>query len=377
MSLALVLIFGVECLMLAALGWVVWRLARPTIRKTCPLHQESRTEAVDGLDIQGLLTAASTVLAQHSDELGLFEQSLDAQATSENHEDASPLVKQVERVRRANQHVEQTVHRTIEGLIAACGGLLSAEQSSLEAYQKKTGALDRTLGGLDRDPVRRGLASNLLDMVPELREENRSVRNEVAAAKDKTIELMSRAYAAEQDARVDSLTELPNRRAFDEAHAICNDLLERHGDPYCLVLLDIDHFKLVNDRYGHAAGDGILAMIGRILRSNRRSNDHICRVGGEEFGLLLPRCDGASARLVAERFRQKIEAAKLRYRNQDLSVTVSCGVAQAVLGETRSCLLRRADSALYAAKRRGKNQTCLAGDVESEETSDAQKAGIT
>ncbi len=377
MSLVLALIIVTDCLLLAVLVWLALRYGRPAIRgKCCPL-QDDRKEVVDGADVQGLLTQAGKVLAEHSHQLEMFEQSLGTQAAAESADRAPPLAQQVEQIRGANRHVEQTVDRTVEGLIAACGGLLGAEQSSLQTYQKKTSAFDKTLQALDREALLAGIASKLLDMVHELRDENKSVRDEVLAAKDKTIELMARAHAAEQDARVDPLTQLPNRRAFDEAQALCNDSLARNGDPYCVVLFDIDDFKLVNDQYGHAAGDGILAMIGRILRNNRRSNDHVCRLGGEEFALLLPRCDEPAAKLVAERFRQKIESAKLRYRNHELSVTVSCGAAEALLGETRSRLLQKADSALYAAKLQGKNRTCTATDVESEQAPVAEEAGAT
>lgn len=376
MSSGFVLVFGMQCLLLAVIGWFACRGSQPAIRCNHRPRPEGHKDTVDGAEVQELLAAASKVLAEHADELEVFEHTLDTQASVENCGSGSPLAKQIEQVRRANRHVEQTIDSTLAGLIAACGDLLSAEQSDLEAYQKKTDAFDRSLEALDLEALLAGIASKLLDMVHELRDENKVIRDEVVAAKDKTIELLTRAHAAEQDARLDPLTQLPNRRAFDEAHAEFNSLLERNGQPYCVVLLDIDHFKLINDRFGHSAGDAILSMIGRVLRDNRRSSDQICRLGGEEFALLLPRCEEGPARWVAERFRQKIESASLRYRGQQLSVTVSCGVAQAVLGETKSRLLQRADSALYAAKLRGRNQTCVDRDAESDPAPDVGQAVI-
>ncbi|MHC4401101.1 MAG: sensor domain-containing diguanylate cyclase [Planctomycetota bacterium] len=373
MSLGLALVLGTQFVLLVVIVWFAYRSSQPVIRGNhCPSNTGT-AGAAEGAKLQELLTAASKVLTEHADELEVFEHSLDAHA-AEQRDDASSLARHVEQIRRANKNVEQTIDSTIAGLINACADLLSSEQSNLEAYQKKTSALDTTLAGLNQETLLAGIASKLLDMVHELRDENKAIRDDVAAAKDKTIEFMTRAHAAEQDARVDPLTQLPNRRAFDEAHAACDDALKRHGQPYCLILIDIDHFKLVNDRHGHSAGDAILSMIGRVLRESRRTSDQVCRLGGEEFALLLPQCEEEPARLVAERFRRKIEAAVLGYRNQQLSVTVSCGVAQVVSGESRSRLLQRADSAMYAAKLRGRNQTCLAREVESQETSPIQQA---
>ena len=86
------------------------------------------------------------------------------------------------------------------------------------------------------------------------------------------------------------------------------------------MLVDIDHFKAVNDQYGHAAGDTVLSMIGQILRESCRTSDHVCRLGGDEFGILLPRCEEHPAELVAQQCRRKVEAATLRYGDQEISV---------------------------------------------------------
>jgi len=262
------------------------------------------------------------------------------------------------RMRQSNQRVEQAVETSLAGLIVACGDLLGQERSSLEAYREKTCTLDETLGGIKHEELLVQIAGALLGMVHELRTENKVVQEEVAAGKDKIIELLTRASSAEQNARVDVLTQLPNRRAFDEAYAECEQVQSQTGEPFCLVLLDIDHFKSVNDQYGHAAGDAVLAMLGRVLRENCKTHDHACRLGGEEFAVLLPRCDERSARNVAERLRLKIESATLRHGEHKIPVTVSCGVAQAVPSKSQSHLLERADAALYAAKTKGRNQTC-------------------
>jgi diguanylate cyclase len=346
-----------QCALLIAVIWFILR-TRSLVR-VVPAEPASPAEPPQARSLSELLTTVSRVLAEHADELGNFERSLHTD-TPEVPDQPELLEDRIHRMRSANETVEKTVDDTLEHLVAICGEQLSAEQSHLEEYQGKTRKLDRTLATVPRDELLAGIATKLLDMVQELRKENKIVREEVVSAKDQTIEFMARAHAAEQVARVDALTQLPNRRAFDETFIEIDDAFQRSGHPFSLILLDIDHFKTVNDSHGHAAGDAVLSMIGRVLLENRRTTDHISRLGGEEFALLLPRCDAASARLVADRYRQKLQSAKLRYNDQYLSVTVSGGVAEATLNDTKRSLLQRADAALYAAKNRGRNQVCVA-----------------
>jgi diguanylate cyclase len=346
------LILIVQCGLLGVVGWYVYRTQCSLATAAPPADSnEGRT-----VRVHKLLDDAGAALADHAELLKAFEESLGGAVKVA---DPDSLSQQCQQVRRANRQVDETVDATLDGLAQACGDLLSSERNNLKGYQRRTGQLDTMLEEVDREAKLAGLAGKLLDMVHELRDENKAIRTDLVAAKDATIELMIRAYAAEHSARVDPLTQLPNRRAFDEFHAQCEAGQARKGEPFSLVMFDIDHFKNVNDQFGHAAGDAVLSMIGRIFKNNRRTGDHISRMGGEEFAMLLPGCEAESARMVAERYRQKIEAASLRYREDELSVTVSCGVAEAVVGQSRRCLLERADAALYAAKSAGRNTTCV------------------
>lgn len=354
----LVVSIVIQCALLLSVGWFIVH-TRSIVKADADKTARPASDPQQGRDLTELLSAVSKVLSHHADELGNFEKSLRGGAEREPSQ-VEELDNQIRRMRSANHTVEQTVDDTLECLVATCGEQLASEQAHLEAYQDKTKQLDRTLATVPREELLAGIASKLLDMVGELRAENRTVREEVVAAKDQAIEFMARAHAAEQVARLDALTQLPNRRAFDETFVELDDAFQRSGHPFSLIILDVDHFKKVNDQHGHAAGDAVLSMIGRVLLENRRTTDHASRLGGEEFVLMLPRCDAESARLVADRYRQKIQSAKLRYNNQYLSVTVSCGVAEASLNDTKRSLLQRADSAMYLAKIRGRNQVCVA-----------------
>ena len=164
-----------------------------------------------------------------------------------------------------------------------------------------------------------------------------------------------------QRARTDQLTGLANRRAFDEAFAKMINETDRFGGSSALVLLDIDLFKLVNDTYGHEAGDKVLIALGAALSEARRTTDFVARLGGEEMALLLPQTDSTGAVEVAERLRQRIAEMRVKTSAGALQITASFGVAiySARSGNSNG-LFERADKALYAAKRGGRNRVELA-----------------
>ncbi|WP_207538010.1 GGDEF domain-containing protein [Sabulicella rubraurantiaca] len=158
---------------------------------------------------------------------------------------------------------------------------------------------------------------------------------------------------ARREAATDVLTGRPNRRAFETA-------LERHlaGDALpCLLLLDVDHFKAVNDRHGHAAGDLAVRHLGTTLREAARAADMPARLGGEEFAVLMPGTPPERAMCAAEALRQAIAREGVMLEDGTrLALTVSGGLAAATPGEGSARLIERADAALYAAKRAGRNR---------------------
>ena len=140
--------------------------------------------------------------------------------------------------------------------------------------------------------------------------------------------------------------------------------------PLSLVVVDVDHFKRINDTHGHAAGDGALQHLARVLLRSGRSGDVVARVGGEEFVFVLPGSTVQEALIAAERVRKSVEEQTLRWGDLSLQFTISLGVAEQTHGESIDALMARADQALYRAKRNGRNQVVLAeaaaGGVEPE-----------
>ncbi|HEX2654864.1 MAG TPA: GGDEF domain-containing protein, partial [Xanthobacteraceae bacterium] len=155
----------------------------------------------------------------------------------------------------------------------------------------------------------------------------------------------------------DPLTGLHNRRHLFEAAPALIELARRHGAPLCVVLLDLDHFKAVNDTYGHQAGDEVLKTVAELLQRNSRGGDIASRYGGEEFLMVLPEMTAVQAQVRAQQWRAEIAAASIVHGSAVIRVTASFGIASFPLhGTTADALIAAADSALYAAKRAGRNQ---------------------
>ena len=163
--------------------------------------------------------------------------------------------------------------------------------------------------------------------------------------------------ALEESSRTDGLTRVANRRFWEERLRIEFARCARSGAPLSLILFDLDKFKLLNDGYGHQAGDLVLTTVASLVKSALRSADLLGRYGGEEFGILLPDTDLAAASVVAERLRSLIADYHFLYDNERLPVTVSLGIAeQTALTGTHERLIAAADGALYRSKHNGRNQ---------------------
>ena len=160
------------------------------------------------------------------------------------------------------------------------------------------------------------------------------------------------AVEMEEMAHTDSLTGLRNRKHMDEALAAETERVKRYGGHYAVVLLDIDHFKDINDTHGHQIGDLVLINLGHVLRENCRATDQVGRWGGEEFLILCPGIGWRDAAILAEKIRSILENERF---HKQVRVTASLGVAEFQPGEAINDLVARVDKALYQAKLAGRN----------------------
>ncbi|MFJ7313878.1 diguanylate cyclase [Pseudomonas sp. NPDC098747] len=162
-----------------------------------------------------------------------------------------------------------------------------------------------------------------------------------------------------QKALIDPLTSLPNRAAWSERLEHEIKQWQQHGNTLSLAMLDLDHFKRINDNYGHLAGDKVLKIIATVLRKRLRGSDFIARFGGEEFVLLMPATPPAVGAKLLETLRAAIEACPFHFKGERVTITISMGLASFKTGEHSDLVLKRADQALYRAKNAGRNRVEL------------------
>lgn len=218
------------------------------------------------------------------------------------------------------------------------------------AYQTKEGEAPRFVlywskGIVVPDSGEKGLIGTIVDISSQKlleNELNSNIRKLEAAQKE-----------LQHISQTDELTQLPNRRHFYTHFQENISLANRHGHPFCLIMADLDHFKRVNDNFGHDEGDTVLKEFASILRQNCRYEDVIARFGGEEFMLLLPLTQRDGARILAERIRKATKKYILPDGN---CLTVSLGITEFQQGDTPDDIIKRADAALYKAKQNGRDQ---------------------
>lgn len=162
---------------------------------------------------------------------------------------------------------------------------------------------------------------------------------------------------------IDPLSQVNNRRSFDRALRDFTEECKRDGKPLSFIMLDIDHFKKVNDTYGHLFGDRVITMVATAIKSNVKGRDLVARYGGEEYAVLLPDTPAAGAKAAAEQIRHAVERARIKRLNSDEvigSITLSAGVTEYLPGESIESLIERADQALYESKQSGRNRVTVA-----------------
>ena len=279
--------------------------------------------------------------------------------------------------RRLHQtHIAELDDQTVERLNTEFQRLLAEVSHSAEA----TGS-DATKFGSGLEQLRQALEHSL--SVPVLRErvngvlqDTRQIQGSISAltqrleaSQSEIVVLRNELMRVREEAQIDGLTGLLNRRAFDDTiNAVLPDVRDSGVGP-CLVMMDIDHFKMLNDSYGHVFGDRVIRTIGELLKATVKGQDVVARYGGEEFALLLPETPLAGAKVVAERLREAVAQSRIRRLNSEETVgciTISAGIANYHAGEAVATFVDRADAALYASKAQGRNRVTVAPEAKKE-----------
>ena len=228
--------------------------------------------------------------------------------------------------------------------------------SSISSY-KDTNERFKQLSQMHEETLNTCTDYSVID-IPSITEKFNEIQlhmtDEVKKANEIISKLSSQVKQLEKESNLDSLTKTLNRRALG---TYLNTICSKKDTPYelHLIMLDIDDFKIINDTYGHVAGDKILIFIANILKKTLRDGDKIFRYGGEEFVLILNRIDSEHCQKILLRILEVLEKNKLFYKGDTINVTVSMGSTILVSEDTPDSLLSRADKALYRAKNEGKN----------------------
>ena len=261
----------------------------------------------------------------------------------------------------------------LSGILEALSKLV--DETSLKA-EGSSKAIDTVAGQIEGVEV----VSDLKSLVTVLARESRSMVDNNKALTQRLSETSQQVDALKADLRMardealsDQLTGLCNRKAFDLAIKTAITNVEEDGPP-SLLLLDVDHFKSFNDRFGHTVGDEVLKIVGRCLQENVKGRDTAARYGGEEFAVILPGTPSDKAAILADQIRKSVEAKRFRRRTTGETlptVTISVGVARFREGEASRTWIERADASLYQAKAEGRNRVVCAPDQPDEQTAAA------
>lgn len=220
------------------------------------------------------------------------------------------------------------------------------------------------------DPLKQLITTSLEDIARQINEHRQEedqqlsetqkqlqkMTSKIQVMESESKDLKDKLQVAHDKALRDSLTGLPNRRAYEEQLATEIARWQRYKTPLTMIVWDVDHFKKINDNYGHKAGDKTLLLIASLLTKNCRLTDFVARFGGEEFVMLLPDTSKESGLVLAEKIRTIIEKGGFNAGGKAISVTISCGITQYLDTDSFDSLFERADQGLYSAKNKGRNQ---------------------
>jgi diguanylate cyclase len=235
-------------------------------------------------------------------------------------------------------------------------GKLEASVRDTADYKKTLSAASGELEGSPADI--RKLVEGLIAATREMEQRAKSLEGELQASSAQVNELRDKLDNVRKESLTDPLTNIANRKAFDDAVKSAIEAVQHDGEEATLLLCDIDHFKKFNDSWGHQTGDQVLRLVASCLSENTKGRDTAARYGGEEFAVLLRGSGLMAGAHVADQIRQTVETKKLVKKSTgDVlgTITISIGVAQFAPGESAETVIRRADACLSGAKHSGRN----------------------
>jgi diguanylate cyclase len=259
---------------------------------------------------------------------------------------------------RLNEQIRDAGDQLTRELASVAEAIKNAQKSS-EQYGVSLAGAGRELEVHTEPAAVKKIVDDLVTATKRVQKENKSLEHRLAESTAEVSRLREHLEQVRRDATTDALTSLANRKAFDdELERACNEAQEK-GEPLSLAVLDIDHFKQFNDNWGHQTGDQVIRYVSSVIGRMAPPPRFAARYGGEEFAMIFPRERAADVLQTLEDIREEISSRSLKRRstNDDLgAITVSAGLAELMAGESMEALIGRADDALYASKRNGRNR---------------------
>jgi diguanylate cyclase len=249
------------------------------------------------------------------------------------------------------------IKEVLDMIDTAAGSATSYSASLADASEKLQGASDDPHGGIDGAAMRT-VIERLLTGAKDMETSNKKLEARLSASRQEIEQLQQNLEAVRNESLTDPLTTLSNRKFFDAELRKFVAEAKASGQPLTLLLSDVDHFKVFNDKFGHPTGDQVLRLVAMSVKQNVTQRDVAARYGGEEFAIALPQTALRSALTVADHIRRAVMHKELMKRSSGERlgrVTISIGVAQLRPADTPQTLIERADQCLYAAKRSGRN----------------------
>jgi diguanylate cyclase len=305
------------------------------------IHYVGNPDGALGREIERLLQAGETITEAISEELA-----------------AQFLPKA-----RLNEQIRDTGDKLNEELAAVSSAVAQAQKASA-VYGQTLAKANGELTGVDDPSHLKKMVDVLSGATRAQQQENATLEKQLAESTAEVSRLREHLEQVRRDATTDALTNLANRKSFDEEAERALEDAKGQNQPLTIAVIDIDHFKNFNDTWGHQTGDQVIRFVASVIGRTAAPPRFAARYGGEEFAMIFPGETGSDAKAALEDIRVEISSRMLKRRstNEDLgTISVSAGLAQWTASETLDALIERADGALYYAKRNGRNQVAEAG----------------
>jgi diguanylate cyclase len=252
------------------------------------------------------------------------------------------------------QQISDTA-QTIRGLLLSLANVIQRTDQAASDSNQTLGDVRNTIDHMALPDDLQEVHTQLLAEIDRVISSNSTLKRELSHSQEILSAQRQQIEELKTEVRIDGMTQLANRACFDEKIVEMVRLRDRYGDPFSLLVIDVDNFKEINDTHGHPGGDRILKGVAYKIKTTLRSTDFVARFGGDEFAAILMKAGAATSATAAEKICRQVRESRFVLDGEEVWTTVSIGVAETVAGESAENLLKRADKALYRAKEAGRN----------------------